>query len=114
MEKNTAVMRPFSILKPIMGFGRFLCWGIERARSEMSLGVLSYNLCGKSPEVAGPGPLEHKNLLICEKAKVDPSWAFVCLEQNYRFFGSILVKEKSSAQGVPKFPTGCYSLRGKQ
>jgi hypothetical protein len=27
-----------------MGFRRFLCWGMESARSEMSLGVLSYNL----------------------------------------------------------------------
>jgi len=38
------VERPFAILKQVMGFRRFLCWGIDGARSEMSLGVLSYNL----------------------------------------------------------------------
>ena len=52
LKKNPALMRqrmaiverPFAILKQIMGFRRFLCWGIDSARSEMSLGVLSYNL----------------------------------------------------------------------
>ena len=52
MKQNPALMRqrmaiverPFAILKQIMGFRRFLCWGIDGARSEMSLVVLSYNL----------------------------------------------------------------------
>ena len=43
-QRMAIVERPFAILKQIMGFRRFLCWGIEAARSEMSLGVLSYNL----------------------------------------------------------------------
>ena len=45
MRQRMAIAeRPFAILKHIMGFRRFLCWGIDGARSEMSLGVLSYNL----------------------------------------------------------------------
>ena len=43
-QRMAIVERPFAIPKQIMGFRRFLCWGIEAARSEMSLGVLSYNL----------------------------------------------------------------------
>lgn len=43
-QRMAIVERPFAILKQIMGFRRFLCWGIEATRSEMSLGVLSYNL----------------------------------------------------------------------
>ena len=43
-QRMAIVERPFAILKQIMGFRRFLCWGIDSARSEMSLGVLSYNL----------------------------------------------------------------------
>ena len=43
-QRMAIVERPFAILKQIMGFRRFLCWGIEAVRSEMSLGVLSYNL----------------------------------------------------------------------
>ena len=52
LKKNPALMRqrmaiverPFAILKQIMGFRRFLCWGMDGARSEMSLLILSYNL----------------------------------------------------------------------
>jgi len=52
LQQNPALMRqrmaivkpPFAILKQIMGLRRFLCRGIEDARSEMSPGVLSYNL----------------------------------------------------------------------
>ena len=45
MRQRMAIAeRPFAILKHIMGFRRFLCWGIEAVRSEMGLGVLSYNL----------------------------------------------------------------------
>ena len=45
MRQRMAIAeRPFAILKHIMCFRRFLCWGIEAVRSEMSLGVLSYNL----------------------------------------------------------------------
>jgi transposase len=52
LKQNPALMRqrmaiveqPFAILKQIMGFRRFLCWGMDGARSEMSLVVLSYNL----------------------------------------------------------------------
>jgi transposase len=45
MRQRMAIAeRPFAILKQIMGFRRFLCWGIESARSEMGLGVLSYNI----------------------------------------------------------------------
>lgn len=43
-QRMAIVERPFAILKQLMGFRRFLCWGMESARSEMSLGVLSYNL----------------------------------------------------------------------
>lgn len=43
-QRMAIVERPFAILKQIMGFRRFLCWGIDSARSEMSLSVLSYNL----------------------------------------------------------------------
>ena len=43
-QRMAIVERPFAILKQIMGFRRFLCWGIDGARSEMSLVVLSYNL----------------------------------------------------------------------
>jgi transposase len=43
-QRIAIVERPFAILKQIMGFRRFLCWGIESARSEMGLGVLSYNI----------------------------------------------------------------------
>jgi len=43
-QRMAIVERPFAILKQIMGFRRFLCWGIESARSEMSQSVLSYNL----------------------------------------------------------------------
>ena len=45
MQQRMAIVeRPFAILKQIMSFRRFLCWGIESARLEMSLGILSYNL----------------------------------------------------------------------
>ncbi|MGB5398555.1 MAG: IS1182 family transposase [Gammaproteobacteria bacterium] len=45
MRKRMAIVeRPFAILKQLMSFRRFLCWGMEGARSEMSLGILSYNL----------------------------------------------------------------------
>ena len=43
-QRMAIVERPFAILKQIMGFRRFLCWGMGGARSEMSLVVLSYNL----------------------------------------------------------------------
>jgi hypothetical protein len=43
-QRMAIVERPFAILKHIMEFRRFLCWGINGARTEMSLGVLSYNL----------------------------------------------------------------------
>lgn len=43
-QRMAIVERPFAILKQIMGFRRFLCWGMDGARSEMSLVVLSYNL----------------------------------------------------------------------
>ena len=43
-QRMAIVERPFAILKHIMEFRRFLCWGIDGARTEMSLGVLSYNL----------------------------------------------------------------------
>jgi hypothetical protein len=43
-QRMAIVERPFSVLKQIMGFRCFLCWGIERARSKMGLSVLSYNL----------------------------------------------------------------------
>jgi transposase len=43
-QRMAIVERPFAILKQIMGFRRFLCWGMAGARSEMSLVVLSYNL----------------------------------------------------------------------
>ena len=43
-QRMAIVERPFAMLKQNMGFRRFLSWGIERARSEMGLSVLSYNL----------------------------------------------------------------------
>lgn len=43
-QRMAIVERPFAILKQIMGFRRFLCWGMDGAKSEMSLVVLSYNL----------------------------------------------------------------------
>ena len=43
-QRMAIVERPFAILKQIMAFRRYLCWGIEHARSEMGLSVLSYNL----------------------------------------------------------------------
>jgi transposase len=43
-QRMAIVERPFAILKQIMGFRRFLCWGMDGARSEMSLLILSYNL----------------------------------------------------------------------
>jgi len=43
-QRMAIVERPFAILKQIMGFRRFLCWGIERTRSETGLSVLSYSL----------------------------------------------------------------------
>ena len=43
-QRMAIVERPFAILKQIMGFRRFLCWGIGGARSEMSMVILSYNL----------------------------------------------------------------------
>lgn len=42
--RMAAVERPFAVLKQIMGFRRFLCRGIDGAKAEMGLGILSYNL----------------------------------------------------------------------
>ena len=52
LQKNPDLMRrrmaiveqPFAIIKQLMSLRRFLCWGMEGARAEMSLGILSYNL----------------------------------------------------------------------
>lgn len=43
-QRMAIVERPFAILKQVMGLRRFLCYGIEAARSEMGMSVLSYNL----------------------------------------------------------------------
>lgn len=43
-RRSAIVERPFAHLKQIMGLRRFQCWGIEGAKSEMGLGVLTYNL----------------------------------------------------------------------
>lgn len=43
-QRMAIVERPFAILKHCMDMRRFLCWGIEGARSEMGIGILSYNL----------------------------------------------------------------------
>lgn len=43
-RRSAVVERPFAHLKQIMGLRRFQCWGIEGAKSEMGLGVLTYNL----------------------------------------------------------------------
>ena len=39
--RMAAVERPFAVLKQIMGFRRFLCRGMEGAKAEIGLGVLS-------------------------------------------------------------------------
>lgn len=45
MRRRMAIVeRPFAIIKQLMSLRRFLCWGMQGARSEMSLGILSYNL----------------------------------------------------------------------
>ena len=49
--RMAAVERPFAVLKQIMGFRRFLCRGMEGAKAEMGLGVLSYNLSRMVNEV---------------------------------------------------------------
>lgn len=36
--------RPFAVLKHLMGFRRFSCFGIRVARAEMAIAVLAYNL----------------------------------------------------------------------
>ena len=43
-RRQSLVEHPFGTLKRRMGNGRFLCWGLEGARCEIALGVLSYNL----------------------------------------------------------------------
>jgi transposase len=45
MRKRMGIVeRPFAVLKQLMGFRRFNCWGIVRARAEISIAVLAYNL----------------------------------------------------------------------
>jgi transposase len=45
MHKRMAIAeRPFAILKQVLSLRRFNCRGINGARSEMAIGVLSYNL----------------------------------------------------------------------
>jgi hypothetical protein len=43
-QRMGIVERPFAVLKQLMGFRRFNCWGIQAARTEMSIVVLAYNL----------------------------------------------------------------------
>ncbi len=52
--RMAAVERPFAVLKQIMGFRRFLCRGIDGAKAEMGLGILSYNLARIVNEVGVP------------------------------------------------------------
>ena len=52
--RMAAVERPFAVLKQLMGLRRFLCRGMEGARAEMGLGVLSYNLSRMVNEVGVP------------------------------------------------------------
>lgn len=45
MRRRMAVVEaPFGTLKRFMNHGRFRCWGKRAAESELSIGVLSYNL----------------------------------------------------------------------
>jgi hypothetical protein len=39
-----AIERSFALLKQLMGLRRLACWGMEGARAEIGIGVLSYNL----------------------------------------------------------------------
>jgi transposase len=43
-QRMGIVERPFAVLKQLMGFRRFNCWGLQAARTEMSIVVLAYNL----------------------------------------------------------------------
>lgn len=52
--RMAAVERPFAVLKQIMGLRRFLCRGMEGAKAEMGLGILSYNLARMVNEVGVP------------------------------------------------------------
>ena len=52
--RMAAVERPFAVLKQIMGLRRFLCRGLEGAKAEMGLGILSYNLARMVNEVGVP------------------------------------------------------------
>lgn len=52
--RMAAVERPFAVLKQIMGLRRFLCRGMEGAKGEMGLGILSYNLARMVNEVGVP------------------------------------------------------------
>jgi transposase len=52
--RMAAVERPFAVLKQIMGLRRFLCRGMDGARAEMGLGILSYNLARIVNEVGVP------------------------------------------------------------
>jgi len=53
-ERMHVVERPFAILKQHMGLRRLLCWGMEGAKAEMGLGVLSYNLSRMINEIGVP------------------------------------------------------------
>lgn len=43
-QRMASVEAPFGTLKRFMTEGRFRCWGKKAAASELSIGVLSYNL----------------------------------------------------------------------
>lgn len=59
MPKRMAIVeRPFAVLKQAMALRRFSCRGIESARSEMAIGVLSYNLQQMIHKLGTPRLLE--------------------------------------------------------
>lgn len=53
-KRMAAVERPFAVLKQLMGLRRLACWGMEGARAEIGIGVLSYNLARMINEVGVP------------------------------------------------------------
>jgi transposase len=52
MKTRMAVVeRPFAVLKQLMGLRRLACWGMEGAKAEIGIAVLSYNLARMINEV---------------------------------------------------------------